>query len=464
MRPLALSSSLDSSHVSLPWRLPVMVILVTLALRLGSETTANIAYLVLAAYALTSPAAIIQSLALSWFMTMINPGIAPDASLGALGRYFVLFAAAASAMIHTGVLNRWRLNNFSIATLGIVALIIGHSVLFSAVPDVSILKATAWGIAIITLVATWSSFKHNERQAVFQQLYWGLVGVIIFSLPLLVMPVGFLRNGFGFQGLINQPQAFGLLVALVGAITLGRLLGEKKPSWWMVALGILCLMLILLSETRTAGVSFVLGLASAAIALPIITNRKPQLALPGLKSRRLYLLAFVAVMSILISGTAFTSIVSNFVAKGGRAEVSGLVQAYDQSRGFIMDAMIDNIQSDPLVGIGFGVPSDPFSLNIQRDPIFDLPIGASIEKGVMPLALLEELGVIGFCLFVAWFWMIVRSAARAGIVALSVTLTGLLINLGESIFFSPSGMGMLVLIFVSWAYSMGIQQCTKQAR
>ena len=53
--------------------------------------------------------------------------------------------------------------------------------------------------------------------------------------------------------------------------------------------------------------------------------------------------------------------------------------------------------------------------------------------------------------------MIIRSAASAGMAPLAVVLTALLINMGESIFFSPGGMGMLVLIMVSWAYAMGIE-------
>ena len=160
---------------------------------------------------------------------------------------------------------------------------------------------------------------------------------------------------------------------------------------------------------------------------------------------------------MIFAGPTINQITTDFISKSGRADVTGLASAYDRSRGGLMEAMTDNIKADPFVGVGFGVPSDPYFLSIQRDPIFNLPIGAPIEKGIMPLALLEELGVIGFSLFLLWFWMIIRSAARAGMAPLVVVLTALLINMGESIFFSPGGMGMLVLIMVSWAYAMGIE-------
>lgn len=434
-----------------------MMAVAVLALRLGSDATANISYFLLAAYALMGRAAAIQALALSWLVTMFNPGIAPPASIGEIGRFLVLFAAASSVMLRSGVVSNWRLTRFSLITLGLVAFVIVHSVFFSVMPDVSVLKAIAWGVAIITLVAAWSSFKTGERRAVFEQVYWGLVAVIVLSLPLLVMPVGYLRNGSGFQGLINNPQAFGVMVALVGAISLGRLLGEKKPSWMALGIGVMCLVLIVLSETRTAGVALVLGVAIAAVSMPLLANRKPGIILPGLKSKRFYVLAFCMLIGLILGGPTINQITTDFISKSGRAQVSGLLEAYERSRGVLMEPMIDNIKADPFIGVGFGVSSDSSSLRIQRDPIFNLPIGAPIEKGVMPLALLEELGVIGFSLFLLWFWMIIRSAAKAGVAPLAVVLTALLINMGESIFFSPGGMGMLVLMMVSWGYAMGIE-------
>ena len=457
MASLASPAGILRRSGTLPWRLPLMVVAAVLALRLGSDATANVSYFLLAAYALTGRAAAIQALALSWLITMFNPGIAPEASIGALGRFLVLFSAAASVFYRSGLLSDWRLKRFSLMTLGILAFIVVHSVAFSVMPDVSVLKAVAWGLAMLTLVAAWSSVEMPERRAVFEQVYWGLVAVIVLSLPLLVMPVGYLRNGSGFQGLINHPQAFGVMVALVGAIALGRLLGEKKPSWVALGIGVMCLVLVVLSETRTAGVALVFGVAIAAVSIPILANRKPGVILPGLKSKRFYVLAFFMLIGLILAGPTLNQITTDFISKSGRAQVGGLVEAYDTSRGFMIVAMTDNIKADPFVGVGFGVPSDPYFLRIQRDPILNLPIGAPIEKGIMPLALLEELGVIGFSLFLLWFWMIIRSAASAGMAPLAVVLTALLINMGESIFFSPGGMGMLVLIMVSWAYAMGIE-------
>jgi hypothetical protein len=113
--------------------------------------------------------------------------------------------------------------------------------------------------------------------------------------------------------------------------------------------------------------------------------------------------------------------------------------------------MLDNIEQQPLSGIGFGIGSDPWMMAIKRHPLYGLPTSAPIEKAVMPIAVMEELGIPGFLLVAAWTWMLLRRAARVGIDRLVVITTALLINFGEFVFFSPGGLGMLLLIMVAWA-------------
>ena len=116
--------------------------------------------------------------------------------------------------------------------------------------------------------------------------------------------------------------------------------------------------------------------------------------------------------------------------------------------------MWENIEAQPWRGIGFGLASDPATMVVDRDPILDLPTGATIEKGVMPIAVLEELGAFGFIAVMLWLWMLISRAARGGgMTALAVFYTALLLNMGESVLFSPGGMGLLFLILIGWAAS-----------
>ena len=128
-----------------------------------------------------------------------------------------------------------------------------------------------------------------------------------------------------------------------------------------------------------------------------------------------------------------------------------IAEAYDKSRGGLIDKLITNIEEHPFTGIGFGIASNPFEMIIERDPVIGLPVGAAIEKGVLPLAVVEELGFIGAFLVFMWFWMVVKRAGLRGFTPLALTTTALLLNMGENTFFSPGGFGGLLLIFVSWA-------------
>src|SRR5690606_29287512 len=98
------------------------------------------------------------------------------------------------------------------------------------------------------------------------------------------------------------------------------------------------------------------------------------------------------------------------------------------SRGDLIRSMWVNVVEDPLWGIGFGLPSDPRQLQVALDPVSGLPIGAAVEKGVMPLAIWEELGFFGLCAVGLWLWGIIRRSARGGVTPTALCIVVLLIN------------------------------------
>jgi hypothetical protein len=247
-------------------------------------------------------------------------------------------------------------------------------------------------------------------------------------------------------------------MALLGAWTVARLLGDKHPSLQLLSMAALCLVLVVLSEARTAGIALVLGVVIALVVILFFSNRKLGVVLPGLKSRSFQFMAFFALMGVIATGPIINAISTDFISKGQRANVSGLLDAYDQSRGFQIDNMMVNIRQDPWIGIGFGIASEPSLMEISRDPFLGLPIGASVEKGVMPLAVLEEVGIPGFMLAMFWLWIVLRRSARGGMAPLVIVLTILLINLGESTLFSPGGIGLLQLNVIGWAIASGADQ------
>lgn len=429
-----------------------LVVLTALAMRLASTPTANLSYLLLGTYALLGRTQAIQALSLSWLFSMLSPGVAAEATYGTIGRYAVLAGAAVSVLLRSNILKRGRVGLVVWATILLGAFICLHAIFVSPMKDVSLLKAISWTLACTTLISAWSSLSSDERYKLETQMFRGLVILMLASLPLLGTGSGYLVNGTGFQGVLNQPQAFGLTMAVLAAWVASRALGSNPPSYTMMVLFVSCLILIVLSEARTAGLALLIALLLAIVALQALTRRRMTSLFPAIKSRRFALFAMAALAIASLSAPVLSGYIQSYLSK--RGDASGLVDVYDRSRGRLIQDMWINIREHPWTGIGFGIASDPLSMEVQRDPVLGLPVGASIEKGVLPLAVLEELGIPGAIAVLAWIWLLIRHSIRGRrLVPIALLFTALMLNMGENILFSPGGMGLLLLVIVGYAAS-----------
>lgn len=432
-------------------------------LRVASAPTADLSYIVLAFYALLGRSHVIQALALYWIFATLSPGIAADDPGVVIGRYFVFVSAAASIGIRGGFVGRnFRIRKEVLATLFLGLFLTFHSLVISSAKSVSVLKAVSWVVVMTTLIAAWGSLRSDERERLARQLYRGLVTVMVLSLPLLVLPHGYLRNGTGFQGIMDHPQAFGPAMAILAAWSAGLILGDKSPRWVGVFIVMVASFLVLLSEARTAGLAFIIGVSLAIATAPALSGRRLLDVLPGLRSPRIHFVIGLMLCVTIVASASLGARLANYLTKSGRAEGGSFVSIYEQSRGASMQAMWDNIQSYPVTGIGFGVASEAGAMEIRRDPILGLPVGASVEKGVLPLAVWEELGVLGLAFVAAWLVMVLRRGASAGVVPLAAGWTALLLNMGESTLFSPGAMGMSSLIILSWMLASGSDKAVRR--
>jgi hypothetical protein len=438
----------DKSNATIWFSLIPAVVIV---MRLASPATADFSYVALAGYALLGRGQAIQALFLAWLFTMLSEYVAPVTSFAAIGRYAVTLGAALSVLLRSGVMKgTLRINNLVMVTLLLGVLLVFHSLLFSLVADVSILKAINFTLVFSTLLAAWGGLLASERHRIERFIFGGLIVVLLVSLPL-VAAGGYLVNDTGFHGILNHPQAFGPTIALLGAWLGGRFLSERHMPWWHMAILGACLVSIALSEARTAGAALVLGVAFPLIVIIIFKPHSVGSLLLGLRSKRMIFVGVITILGIVFAETMLIAGFEYYMTKSGRSETNGVLEAIKASRGVLVYPMFDNIERNPWTGIGFGVASVPSSMVVVRDPFLGLPISASIEKGVLPIAVMEELGIPGFVLVAAWFWMLIRRAASGGFVPFVVITTVLIINLGESIFFSPGGLGLLLMVLVGWA-------------
>lgn len=433
-----------------PWL--VVAVAVAVGFRLSSPVMADLSFIVLAFIALCGRAQAIQALALSWLFSMLSTGIAPQPEFASLGRYAVIAGALVSVIVRAR--GQRSASGLHVHKLVLFTLFVGlgiaiHSVFFSALPDISLLRAFLWTAVIVVLILAWSGLNHTDRRRLELQLFGGLSFLVLLSLPLMFSEVGYLVNGSGFQGVLNHPQAFGLSLAVLAAWIGGKIIGERNQSWPLLLLFGLCLIMLYETEARTAGLGLVVGIVSAALIGWLISGRGFLGYFYGLREARLHIALVGCFLAALPLAPLVQDHFGGFIQK--RGDTGSLIEIYFDSRGVALEPMLDNIETDPLRGIGFGIASDPNAMEIARDPVLGLPVGAPIEKGNVFIAILEELGLFGFLIVMWWVALLVRRSAKGDIAPFAVCLTVLSLNLGEATLFSPGGMGMLMLIFLMWA-------------
>ncbi|PTA67128.1 O-antigen ligase family protein [Deinococcus arcticus] len=367
-----------------------------------------------------------DALAANVLLTLANPTIFDTSAMGLL-RYIPLLL---------GMALLWPRNR--VADLGVgwsllscAALLIFNAALVSQLPSISLFKGVLFILVLWVLFNTdrvdWEAFAFRVDR--FIPLY------LLLSLPVLAFPsIGFSVNGTGFQGITNQPQAFGVWMSLGASWLLYRSWNGRcalaRPWMLLVLPGLL--VCILLSEARTALLGF--GAAALVTALIMIFRSPRRFGL-----RLLMALLVLAGGSLLARNNAT---LETFLFK--RSQASDILGAAQASRGFLVERSLENFRAHPLLGIGFGVPSNPETAEISYAPVVGVPIAVALEKGVWISAALEEQGVVGtlalLCVFLA---LMTYAVVRRSWMALPMMLYFLTSNLGEMTMFSMGGTGQL---------------------
>jgi hypothetical protein len=442
-------------------RLSLFVLGAAVVLRVTHGLTADFSFLLLACNALLGPVNAIRSLVFCWAFSMLNDGLFPEPSYDDVGRYGVAMAAALSMIFRSGIWSSPHMANrvvFYTILLGSLTLL--HSALFSSFREISVLKSLAWTITASAIFSAWMGLGERQRKSASEILFRGLTLIAILSIPLLGSSVGYWLNGVGFQGILSHPQAFGCVMALLASWIVGRVLSGLKVSAFDHVLLVVSVALLYMSQTRTAAVALMLGVAVGVLIGPLITRQSFSKYVPCIRSKNAVAITGAILLSGIWAGSLVFNLVDAFIGK--RGESNNLVVAYKMSRGGVIDEMLENIGEHPGTGIGFGVASTHEKIEVVRDPLFGLPVGASIEKGVLPLAVLEELGIVGFVFVTMWLGhLIYRAAEFGGIESLSVLLVTIIMNFGEYVIFSIGGMGMISLIVIGWSLKrrLEIEDC-----
>jgi hypothetical protein len=425
-----------------------------LILPLAGSTAHAIAIILIACWALFGPRRAIEALTLSWLATFLNPGIYPPAAGDDMLRWLVIGAALASTAI-CAVRSGWKVPSAWFWVLGFVGTGTMLAFAVSYAVDVSVFKLVSFLLGVTTVLL---GFNLTRDQVVYwQQWFFVLFAVIVIAgFPLIVHPLGYVRNGRGFQGLLIHPQTYTLFLGPLLAWHVGRLMTREisGPLMWLLAA------IAIVSLVATKGRTGVLAAAggTAIAGLWWLISGRLRFAVP-----RAWLA--VGLMLVALSGAwmgfrwqTVSSAVWNFAVKG-QTERS-IDESFYGSRGFLLESSLANFLRHPWTGIGFGVASDPSSFAIQREPLFGLPVGASTEKGFSLVAVFEEVGLLGGGAFLLMLASVLRPvlSRRASFPATALAFGALMVNFGESVLFAVGGSGMLVWLMIGCARVTTVQK------
>lgn len=428
------------------------VLLLCVLLRIASGPTADFSYIVIAFYSLRGRRQAIEALTLSFIFTNLNPHLFPSASYSDLLRYFVVATAFVSVFFRRSESNPIRFDSasFILCTFGLY--IIVHSLLFSQYATISLLKSVTWLMTMLTAVFAWKLLSPLDF-VVLKNRFWFLLGaVIVCSILVSSMSAAYLPRTNFLRGVLFHSQALGSLASVVAVWALISAFSAKRPSSILLILGLAAAYCVYLSGARTALVAFLGAMAFALVASFFRPTGSKAFRFPGLKDGRVVTVVLIAMaVSLVQYDRIYSAIVDAFLKYGSDFQGMSFMGAYTESRGDLISEMWSNIIKDPIMGIGFGLPSDLASLNITS--VFGIPIGAPVEKGVTPIAVWEEIGVIGAILFLMWLFAVSLRTLRGGGVQAAVLITIMLINLGEASLMSAGGIGLFQIIVIGWLSS-----------
>jgi hypothetical protein len=424
------------------------VALLVMILRALSGPTGFLAYMLIALYGLRSPRHTVEAILLLYFLNLANTAIFGEVADGGIGRYIVIFSSAGATIGRLFFLQQLRINQVALATLMLGGYIMLHGILFSVLPTISVLKGLLWSLAMLTALLSFSVLSEREFLLAEGHIYSFLGFLVALSLLAYVLvPAGTMLPYTYLRGVLGHSQATGVMAAMLSVWAFSRILTSTKKNVWDVVLFAGSFLTVFLSGTRTGLVSVALCVV-ALMLLAASERRHPVRQL--LREARNPLvglgLAAIALVAIMNGGTLLTAF-SDFMSKNN--EIDTFTSAYAASRGGLIEIMLANIRADPLVGLGFGIASEPGSMIVQT--VAGVPIGAVVEKGVTHIAVLEEIGLIGAIFYLYWIALIFYKSIGAQLAQIGLLLNIVLLNFGEAALFSAGGAGLLQILLLGYA-------------
>jgi len=251
-----------------------------------------------------------------------------------------------------------------------------------------------------------------------------------------------------FNGMSWHCQSLAAMVAIFSAwVLIDMMLVERRVKWLHAILVGISPILLYWTSSRTGFLVFTFAMG------PIWVFLLPKARLPA-GFRRKMNSAFMAFCAVLVLAAVVLELRSSTITQWLRktttreetiSDERGFIEAVTDSRQYLVEMNMRDFHLNPMCGMGFQVMEEHRGL--YQAGLITL-FSAPIEKGVAPLMILGETGIVGAIIFVIFLVAFSIILIRKGCVA-TVTLfwTMCMSNLSEATMFSPSGVGGILWCF-----------------
>ncbi|HMB93912.1 MAG TPA: O-antigen ligase family protein [Rhodothermales bacterium] len=453
-------SRADVAGWEIHWPLFLLLVVGTAVLYVLPNALGRVIYPLMALHALRGPRQTVEAIALMALALLGNPVVFPDGVK--IFRWLVLFAGFGRVLWDTFIGDRalgaqtsvlQAVGAFALTTL-VLAVTSGW------MPGLSMFKLTVFCIGIVTLFVSFYRTLHLTH-------YWRswfltyFTAIAVLSMLIYPLGIGYLRTGQGYQGIMIHPQTLGPMAGVLMSCVAGYcVVRPDRSTQWLPVLGALGA-LVFLSGSRTGAVVLAGG---AVLSFFVFAWRRDEVALgPLLMKPATFVAIFVLGTVLLLFPASLQEPITAFIQKDAGEEATGVSELYEDTRGELIEMSMNNFRAAPLVGIGFGIPSDPASLDPDAvgyervEYVMGIPVSASYEKGFMPAAVLEEVGVLGALFLIMLLAAIAVPVIRYGSFPVVWTfLAAFLVNFSEAVLFSIGGLGLMIWMLFAFCHAQAV--------
>lgn len=245
-----------------------------------------------------------------------------------------------------------------------------------------------------------------------------------------------------FCGVTNHSQALApVLVCVFTWVMCDMLFMERSFRKPHVALLLCTLPLLYMTRSRVALVSSLFAMG----VLSIYTSQ--MVALPKEiknKLRQGMILFGALILVAAVVAQIRSDAMSSWLRKSNENQVDRRTwrEALTESRQGLMEYSLYEFRRNPLIGSGFQVAE--YTRDLAKNAK-GLVVSASIEKGVLPVMVLGETGVLGSACFLIFLMSFFYVCSRRGYyITITMVSVQLMTNMGEATFFSPGGIGGII--------------------